>query len=190
MGINFVTLMLLNMAAGLALFGLFIGRLDGRKPDNAFAPPFAVVGFIGLITGFRMIFSWPLIGSYNILFGETTVWFGALFLALAWVLTRQSDLLPLAIVGGFAGLAALVLGARVLDMGLTAAPPLAAMGFILTGLGALLAAPAAALGYPKPVMIAGRLVVFAASAVWLMFALMGYWMHLGEYAKYGLPTGS
>jgi len=79
MFVDYLTLMLVNMAAGLAVLALFVLKyIDGDR--KKLAPGLLVSGFVALVTGLHMIFAWPIIGSYNIPFGEMSVLFGALLL--------------------------------------------------------------------------------------------------------------
>ena len=78
MFIDFLTLMLTNLVVALVLFALFIGRLIDKEPKKV-VPGFLLTGFIALITGFRMIFTWPLPGPYNFPYGEMTIFYGGFF---------------------------------------------------------------------------------------------------------------
>ena len=88
-----------------------------------------------------MSFTWPVIGSFNIAFGETTVLFGILFIAAAIALAQGWDLFTIAIYGFFAGVVAIEVGIRIINLNLTKQPLLSGIGFILTGLGGIFAAP-------------------------------------------------
>jgi putative membrane protein len=88
MFIDYVTLMLANMAAGLLVLAVFLWRdISAATPDSGrrWAPAMAVPGLIATITGFAMTFTWPLPSPYNIAFGETSVMLGVLFLAASWL---------------------------------------------------------------------------------------------------------
>lgn len=69
-------------------------------------------GVISLVTGLHMIFTWPLPGSFNIMFGEMAVFFGILMLGLAFVVWFALDLLPIAVYGTLVGIASLLLGSQ------------------------------------------------------------------------------
>ena len=65
MFIDYLTLMLMNLSAGLVIMAFFVFRfLD--KDRKKMVPGFLASGFLALITGLRVIFTWPLPGSYNI----------------------------------------------------------------------------------------------------------------------------
>ena len=60
MFIDYITLMLINMAAGLVMLAFYV-YLDLDRPNNQrWAPGFAMVGVVALITGLHMTFTWPL----------------------------------------------------------------------------------------------------------------------------------
>ena len=60
-------------------------------------PGFGITGAIALTTGLHMIFTWPVIGSFNIAFGEPSVLFGILFVGTAIALAQGWELFTLAI---------------------------------------------------------------------------------------------
>lgn len=88
-----------------------------------------------------MVLNWPVRGSFNIAYGETTVLFGILFVTTALARSFGWDLLTISIYGFFAGIAAIVIGVRILNLGLTRNSLLSGLGFILTGLGGVFASP-------------------------------------------------
>ena len=181
---NYITLMLLNMAIGMALLALFVWRGLSEKHPAGWAPAFGLVGGIGLSTGLHMIFNWPVEGSYNIAFGEPTVVLGGLFFGAAISLAMGWNLWPLGVVGFLGGGSAILIGFRIWVLDLTLMPGLAAIGFVLTGLTGVLAAPVLALPDNRPLKGTAMAVGLAASALWLLFGLMATWGHLTEYADY------
>ena len=95
MFIDYITLMLINMVAGLVLLADFVYRgLDGANLKR-WIPGFGLVGAIALATGLHMMWTWPIPGSFNISFGETTVLFGGLYVATAMAIAQGWDLLTL-----------------------------------------------------------------------------------------------
>ena len=144
--IDYVSLMLLNMAAALVLIGVFVLTAIGRADNKGWAVPFAAAGFVAVVTGFVMTFTWPLPSPYNIAYGEMTVLLGVLLLGAGVAIAKGWDLFPLCYYALFAGLAAILIGIRFIDLGLTRTPLLSGVGFILTGLcGAILLFAAAAI---------------------------------------------
>ncbi|HEY9296458.1 MAG TPA: DUF981 family protein [Phormidium sp.] len=80
-------------------------------------------------------------GSFNIAFGETTVLFGILFVGTSFTLAMGWDLLTLGVYGFFAGLVSLLIGFRIINLGLIPISLPAGIGFILVGLGGIFSAP-------------------------------------------------
>jgi putative membrane protein len=177
MFIDYVTLMLINMVAGLVTLAWFLWS-DLDKPQNGrWAPAFAVPGVVAVICGLAMSFTWPLPGPYNIAFGESSVLLGFLFLAAAWCLAKEWDLRPLGIYAFFAGWVGVLIGIRIIDLGLTQKPGLAGAGFILTGLGGVLAG--VILTYRNIILRRiGSVVLTLAALIWAMTGYLGYWFHL------------
>jgi putative membrane protein len=179
MFIDYVTLMLMNMTAGLVILACFLWN-DAALAENRprWAPAFAMPGLVATVCGFAMTFSWPLPNPYNIMFGEMSVLLGVLFLAAAWSLAKGWDLLPLGIYALLAGAAAVLLGIRIIGLGLTANPPLSGAGFILTGLGGVFALPALVFLKQAWLRRFGSILLLAAAAIWAWTGCLAYWMHL------------
>lgn len=188
MFIDYITLMLINMVAGLVLLADFVYRgLDGANLKR-WIPGFGLVGAIALVTGLHMVFTWPVPGSFNISFGETTVLFGGLYLATAIAIAQGWDLLSLAVYAFFAGLTSVVVGARIISLGQTQQPLVAGLGFILTGLGGVLAAPTLVyLRSNKSWRIFGAIVLLAAALVWAFVGFLAYWGHLDVFSDWQPP---
>ncbi len=183
MFIDYVTLMLINMVAGLVVLAWFLWS-DLDKPHTArWAPAFAMPGLVAVVCGFAMSFSWPLPQPYNVAYGESTVLFGILFLAAAWCLAKEWDVLPLGIYAFFAGWVAVLIGIRIIQLGLTQKPGLSGIGFIVTGLGGVMAG--LILTYRKNLILRrlGAIVLTLAAIIWAMTGYMAYWYHLLPPAK-------
>lgn len=103
MFIDYITLMLINMVAGLFLLADYVYRGIDNSNQRQWIPGFGITGAIALTTGLHMSFTWPVIGSFNIAFGETSVLFGILFIAAAISLAQGWDLFTIAVYGFFAG---------------------------------------------------------------------------------------
>ena len=189
MFINYITLMLINMVAGLVLLADFVYRgLDGANLKR-WIPGFGLVGAIALVTGLHMMWTWPVPGSFNISFGETTVLFGGLYVAAAIALAQGWDLLSLAVYAFFAGLTSMVVGARIINLGQTNQPLVAGLGFILTGLGGVLAAPTLVyLRSNKSWRILGAVVLLGAALVWAIIGFGAYWSHLEGFGDWQPPA--
>jgi putative membrane protein len=136
-----------------------------------------------------MIFTWPVPGSFNISFGETTVLFGGLYVAAAIAIAQGWDLLSVAVYAFFSGLTAIVVGARIIDLGQTRQPLVAGLGFILTGLGGVLAAPTLVyLRTNKRWRTLGAAVLLAAALVWAFVGYRAYWGHLETFGEWQPPV--
>jgi putative membrane protein len=132
-----------------------------------------------------MIFTWPLPSSFNIAFGEPAVLFGALFLALGFALLFDWDLLSLGIVGMLGGLVALVVGVRIMDMGITKEPLAAMVGFVLTGIVGVSALPGYYLRRYTVIRVLVTLAALGAAFVWAITGYASYWGHLEQFAGWG-----
>ena len=88
---------IMSVAAGSALMSLVsFARALGREPDvdvEPWALAFAVPGFILTATGLHMSLTWPMAKYFpydNIIFGETSLGFGVLLLAVAFFLWKRA----------------------------------------------------------------------------------------------------
>jgi putative membrane protein len=107
-----------------------------------------------------------------------SVLLGVLFLGAAWALARGWSLLPLGIYAFSAGLAAIVLGTRFINLSLTPVPLLPGVGFILTGLGGVCAGAVLYQQDTKILRLTGGMVMLAAAVLWALTAGMAYWAHM------------
>lgn len=135
---------IMAVAAGVALVGLvWFARevFKERAQSTGWALNFGVLGFILTTTGLHMTLTWPLAaGGFafdNIIFGETSLGFGVLLLALAFYLWRRGDVLaepdavqrlaktaqPISLFISFLGLALIAIAVAGVRYELFAAPP-------------------------------------------------------------------
>lgn len=178
MFIDYVSLLLVNMVAGLVLLAAYVIAGPETSDPKKWIPGFGLVGFIALVFGVPMTLTWPLPGPYGSMYGEMSVLLGGLFLGAAFALARGWSLLTLGVYGFFAGLAAVVLGIRILDLRLTLMPALSGIGFILSGLGGVFAAPTLVwFKGNRNFRILAAVILLAAAAIWAMTAYMEYWIH-------------
>jgi putative membrane protein len=188
MFIDYLTVMILNLVAGLVILAWFVFRyLD--KDQIKVAPGLLVTGFISTVTGLHMIFTWPLPGSNNIPMGEMSLLFGVLLFAAGIAVIKNWDLLTLTIYAVFAGFAAIVIGLRYINLGMSKSPLMSGMGFILAGAGAMLTFPVYLLRRNKGVRIIVALVLLVAAAIWALTAYGAYWGHLESFSKWS-PGGA
>jgi putative membrane protein len=182
--IDYITLMLINMVAGLFILADYVYRGIDSSHQKQWIPGFGITGAIALTTGFHMIFTWPIAGSFNIAFGETTVLFGILFIAAAIALSVGWDLFTITVYGFFAGLAAIVIGIRIINLNMTKQPLLSGIGFILTGLGGIFAAPTLYWKTNRTWRLIGVGVLIIAALIWALTGYLAYWNHLEGFQKW------
>jgi putative membrane protein len=77
----------------------------------------------------------------------------------------------------------MVVGVRIIDVGLSQSPLMTGIGFLLTGLGGPLVM--AVVLAPARHFLRGLTAVclVPAAGIWLLTAVLGYWMHLELFAK-------
>ena len=181
--IDYVTLMLLNLATGLVLLAYFVFSGVEKADRRKWIPGFGAVGAIALTTGLHMTLTWPLSGSYNIAFGEMSVLYGLLFLMASICIAQNWNLLTVALYGFFAGLAAIIIGVRLYALNLTLLPWVSALGFILSGLGGVCAVPALYI-HNKAFRLLGVAVLLGAAAIWFATGYGAYWQHLSDFSDW------
>ncbi len=181
MFIDYLTLMLINLVAGLVLLACWIYLDVGTSAERRWVPGLAMSGLLALITGLHMVFTWPLPGSFNILFGEMSVFFGILLLGLTLVLVLGLDLLPVAIYATFVGLAAILIGAQVLNLGLTKSPGLSGAAFLWMGVIGLFAVPMLTLRGVPAFRIFGAAGLVIGAVFWAITGYMAYWDHVQPF---------
>jgi putative membrane protein len=178
MFIDYVTLMLVNMAAGLCILAFFVATAVHKDDNRCWWPAFAIAGLTASVTGFAMTFTWPLPYPYNIAFGELSVMFGLLYLATALSLAKSLNLMPISIYAVLAGTVAILVGVRFINLGLSAAPILSGVGFILTGSTGVLMPLLVYLKKVKAIRLLGAILPLAAAFIWGWTGYTAYWHHL------------
>jgi putative membrane protein len=180
---DYLTLMLINMVGAFAVLGSFVGwgiMSEGRK---CWAPAFAAPGLVALVTGLVLTFTQPLPKPYSTPFGEMTVFLGVLFLAASWGIAADMRRWPIAIYAVPAGLAAILIGVRIIHLGLTAAPLMAGAGFILSGAAGVLAPVYVGLHQSVVMRVLAAMYLYGVACLWALTGYMAYWMHLVPPAK-------
>ncbi len=104
--IDYLTLLLVNMVAGFFILASYLLSGASEVAARKWAAPFGVVALVAPAGGLYMSFTWTLIGSYNIAFGEMSVLFGAFFAGTALALAMEWNPSPMGFYGVFSGLAA------------------------------------------------------------------------------------
>lgn len=184
MFIDYLTLMLVNMVAGLVLMAAWVFLDAETAAARRWVPGFLMVGFLSLVTGLHMIFTWPLPGSFNILYGEMSVFFGVLLLGLAFVIVFGLDVLPVAIYAEFVGLAAVLIGIQVFNLGLSKSPELTGAGFIWMGIIGLGAVPMLRLREVPAFRVFGTVGLLIAAILWAVVGYQAYWSHVKPFAQW------
>ena len=187
MFIDYVALMLVNLVAGFVLLALDFAKYF-EKNQKTLVPGLLIVGFVATITGLGMIFAWPLPGSYNVPFGELSVLFGVLFLGAGVALAKEWNLLSLGVYAVIAGVAAVIVGIRVINLKMTSQPLLSGVGFILSGISGFFTLPAYVYKKNKAVRIVAIVIFAAAAAIWAFTGYASYWGHLQLFSKWAPPA--
>jgi putative membrane protein len=185
MFIDFVSLLLLNMTAGYVLLSLYVYRGLDDPLNRRWIAGFLMVGVVAFVFGGYMAMTWPLPGPYSMIYGEMSVMFGVIFLGAAAAIATGWSLLPVTVVAFFAGLAAVVNGVRIIDLGLTTHPLMSGIGFILSGAAGVLSAPTLRyLRGNRPFRVVAALWLLAAAGVWAVTVYGEYWMHAAMLSKW------
>jgi putative membrane protein len=185
MFIDFLTLVMINMVAGTTLLAYYIWKGLDAEDQRPYAAAFGMVGLLALILGLRLAFTWPLPGSYNVGYSDATTLFGIVFLATGFAIAMGWDLLPVSIYGFFAGIDAVIVGARIWSLQLGKEPLVAAIGFVLAGLGGVFS-------YPflkwfrdnKTVRWIAILMLLATALIWAATFYGALWSHLESFSKW------
>lgn len=183
-----LALMLVNLVAGLAILALYVYLAPKGEQQPRWAVPFAMVGFTGVATALPMLVTWPLPGSYNIAFGDAAMFFGIGFLGGAWALAKGQGLQFPSLWSIFGAIAAIVIGIRLMSLGLTKEPAMAGIAYILSGLGGLLVPLQAFLPGNRALRLLVIAVLVIAALLWAVTAYPAYWSHLASFAKWAPAT--
>lgn len=192
MFVDYVALMLINMAAGFFILAYFVYAGIHESDRSAWVPAFGAVGTVALITGSHMALTWPIqkllptvnLSWANVAYGEMTVLLGVLFLGAALACAKNWRLEALGIYAFFAGLAAVVVGVQIWRLGLTPNPHFTGGGFVLSGLAGMLFCPVVwRLKEVRAARILLALLMVVAGAIWTFVACGAYWGHIASFSK-------
>lgn len=184
MFIDYVPLLLLNMAAGLFLLAGYVLKGIDSPDQKKWGAGFLISGIVALVFGGHMTITWPLPGSYNIAFGQMSVLLGVLFLGAGLSLVNNWNLLSVAIYGLFAAIAAVIIGLRIVNMKMTQEPLVSGIGFILTGLSGILVLPALNRRKMSGLKIIIAILLICAGLIWLRTCYGAYWHHLSSFSNW------
>jgi len=183
--IDWASLLLLNMMAGYFLLAYYVyAGLD--EPDQTkWSPAFAMVGALAAIFGGIMAVTWPLPGTYSSIYGEMSVLLGFVFLGAGVAMAKGWSLRAVACYAFFPGIAAVVIGIRIIDLRLTLTPVMAGVGFILSGLAGVFAAPTLAwMKSDRPFRTLAAIVLAITGLIWAATTYPEYWIHMKLFARW------
>ena len=185
MFIDFLTLVMINLVAGTVLLAYYLWKGIDEKDQRPYAAAFFVTGMVGLVTGFQLSFTWPLPGSFNVAYGDAATLFGVVFLGTSIALWQGWSLIPVSIYAFFAGIDAIIGGLRLYSLNLGKEPLVAALGFILAGLGGVGSFPFLQwFRDNKAVRWIGIAVLVVAAAIWAVTFYSALWGHMASFAKW------
>ncbi len=189
MFIVYLTIMLVNLAAAFLLLAWYVYKGLPCGDNKAWVPAFVVTGSVALIFGLHMSLTWPMPGVYNIAFGEPSVMVGALFLAGSWGIARCLDFRPLSVYALLAGIAAMIIGVRFIQLNISQEPLAAGIGLLMSGLAGVLTLPATyiwprnrALGRVFQLLLV--LLLLAAALLWAYTGYITYWDHMDSFRQW------
>lgn len=137
--INYLTLIMIDLIAGYTLLTYFLAIGLDVERGKGLAAAFGGVGLLNLVLGLGITLTWPLPGSYNILFGEATAMFGIVFLAAGIAIAREWDLYPITLIASIFGIYVLIAGWGIFSLNMTRTPLMTTLLYLLVGITALLA---------------------------------------------------
>jgi putative membrane protein len=185
MFIDFLTLVMINLVAGTVLLAYYLWKGIDETEQRPYAAAFFVTGLVGLVTGLRLSFTWPLPGSFNVGYGDATTLFGVVFLGTSIALWQGWSLIPVALYSFFAGIDAIIVGLRIYTLQLGQEPLIAAVGFILAGLGGVGSFPFLQwFRDNKMVRWLAIGVLGVAAAIWAVTFYSALWAHMASFSKW------
>ena len=185
MFIDYLTLIMINLVAGTVLLAYYLWKGMDEADQRPYAAAFFVTGLLGVITGLQLSFTWPLPGSFNVGYGDAATLFGFVFLGTAIALWQGWSLVPIALYSFFAGVDAIIVGLRLYSLNLGKEPLIAAIGFVLAGLGGVGAFPFLQwFKGNKTVRWLGIAVLLLAAAIWAVTFYSSLWGHMESFSKW------
>jgi len=185
MFIDYLTLVMINLVAGSVLLAYYLWKGMDEKDQRPYAAAFFITGLVGLVTGLQLSFTWPLPGSFNVGYGDAATLFGAVYLAAGIALWQGWNLVPVSIYSFFAGIDAIIVGIRLYSLQLGQEPLVAAVGFVLAGLGGLGAFPFLQwFKGNKTVRWIGIALLVITAAIWAVTFYGSLWAHMASFAKW------
>lgn len=177
---DYLTIMLIDLAAGLLVLTLFLWKLSKPKEYSRYTIGFFMTGFLGLITALPMVLMWPLPGSYNIAFGEPMLFFSVILLAIGFAIEKHWAFDSIVVFGVLGAIMSIVIGVQIYNLGMTNSPFAAMGGYVLTGLGGLIAAPLLYHPKNKGLLVTATVLFVLAALLWLYIGYSAYFVHLAS----------
>ena len=188
MFIDYLTLVMINLVAGSILLAYYLWKGIDEKDQRPYAAAFFVAGLVGVVTGFQLSFTWPLPGSFNVAYGDADTLFGIVYLGTAIALWQGWSLIPISIYAFFAGIDAIIGGMRLYSLNLGQEPLVAAVGFILAGLGGVFSFPFLQwFKKNQTVRWIAIAVLVVTAGIWAVTFYAALWAHMASFAKW-LPA--
>jgi putative membrane protein len=142
----------ISFAGFLLLYTILSVYLAYKRNERDFSSylksasvPLGIIGLYMLVMGLWGQFSWPLPGSYNILFYDPFISFGILLIAFAIAVKYGTRLEYVGFLGLLAGGMAIIYGAEGYSLGLTASPIALLLMYMFYGLAGIFSYPVALL---------------------------------------------
>lgn len=184
MFIDFLGVMLINLAAGLAILGHFLYVNPEPESRLSWGSGFFAVGLLGFVTSLVMVTTWPLPGGFNVAFGEPSLFLSTAFLAAALTLTLKWEPIIPAIYGSFGGVLSIIVGMRLMNLHLTHSPLLAGLGYITAGLGGILTLPALKWRRLRGLAILTAAILGISAFIWAVTGYEAVWGHIASFSHW------
>jgi putative membrane protein len=185
MFVDYLTLIMINVVAGLFILAWFLWKGMDAEDKKPWAAAFFGIGLLSLVTGLQLSFTWPLPGPVNIAFGDTTTLFGITYLVASIALWQGWDLFPASLIGFFSGISSFIYGLRIINLGITQSPLLSGLGFLFAGLAGVLSAPFLLwFKQNRFIRALGILIIVLAAVLWFVTFVGGAWGHMALFANW------
>ena len=184
-----LTVMLLSLGMSALLLALYYFKVgSGKKDISSLVVPVFILGLFNAVSGFLMSFTWPLPGSYNMLFGDPLLVLGLLMIAGSYMISKGMDVKALSLLGFLLGIYLLVgmIGITQFHME-TGNDWLTATGLYAFSMLAAIFSPILYLKPKGSNRYAYYFEVFLLVVVMLLALLIGYmgfYEHLGAFSTY------
>jgi putative membrane protein len=188
MFIDYLSLLLVDIGAGLAGLAHYLYRAPAEGHRRGWAAGFFVAGLLGILLSLPMELTWPLPSSFNIAYGDAALYLSMAFIGAAITLTFEWEPLVPALYGLFGAIYGIILGIRLWTLHMGADPALAGIGYIVTGLGGIFTVPALVYRNQRMWAYIAAVLLAIAALIWLVTGYEAGWAHLSDFIKYLPPT--